>query len=243
MGWNNQAVTLIVLTEEISGYSGIFGYSPAPAVGNLIFSVAAAAGTDPYGNAYLAGITSYNDLGGLAQQVVNLLDGAVGLNVRDSGGAWHFDSVYSDPVTFDLILNSSTNVIRPPAGQRLEATNPIATGSAESFHALTGLIAGWSVGTAQYKLLADSQLVLLQIIDLVPPASPPSDGTAIWPAGSLPVEYQPVNFQPIEVCYHSGTAGTETPALQVRPNGSIEVYGVGSTSVTRMDRTILYSLV
>lgn len=54
--WSNQAVSLIVLDEATSGYSGIFGYSPAPGPGNLIFSVAAKAGTDPYGNAYPQGL-------------------------------------------------------------------------------------------------------------------------------------------------------------------------------------------
>jgi hypothetical protein len=58
MPWSNQAVSLIVLTEQATGYSGIFGYSPSPGPGNLIFSVAARAGTDPYGNSYPAGVSS-----------------------------------------------------------------------------------------------------------------------------------------------------------------------------------------
>jgi len=41
------------------GYSGVFVYSPTPGTGNLIASVAAAAGTDPYGNVYQAGVFSY----------------------------------------------------------------------------------------------------------------------------------------------------------------------------------------
>jgi len=54
--WTNQAVSLIVLTEQTTGFSGIFGYSPTVAHGNLIFSLSAAAGTDPYGNAYPQGL-------------------------------------------------------------------------------------------------------------------------------------------------------------------------------------------
>ncbi len=38
------------------GYSGVFVYSPSPAEGNLIVSIAAKAGTDPYGNAYPQGL-------------------------------------------------------------------------------------------------------------------------------------------------------------------------------------------
>ncbi len=56
--WSNQAVTLIILTEQTTGFSGVFGYSPAVGTGNLIFSLAAAAGVDPYGNPYPQGLTS-----------------------------------------------------------------------------------------------------------------------------------------------------------------------------------------
>lgn len=57
--WSNVSADLIVLQEDQSGYSGLFGYSPSPAAGSLVFSVAAVAGTDPYGNPYLAGSCSY----------------------------------------------------------------------------------------------------------------------------------------------------------------------------------------
>lgn len=56
-GWSNQRVDLIILQESVSGFSGLFGYSPNIGPGNLIFSIAAAAGTDPYGNSYPAGLS------------------------------------------------------------------------------------------------------------------------------------------------------------------------------------------
>lgn len=43
-----------------TGGSGVFVYSPTPAAGNLIASIASSAGTDPYGNAYVKGIASYS---------------------------------------------------------------------------------------------------------------------------------------------------------------------------------------
>jgi hypothetical protein len=67
--WSNTATNLIILIEQISGYSGIFGYSPAPGPGDLVLSVTAAAGTDPYGNAYEAGVTLYS-----ADGTINLFD-------------------------------------------------------------------------------------------------------------------------------------------------------------------------
>jgi hypothetical protein len=58
--WSNNTSSLIVLIEEVSGFSGIFGYSPAPGAGSLVFSLSAAAGTDPYGNKYPVGLTVYD---------------------------------------------------------------------------------------------------------------------------------------------------------------------------------------
>lgn len=55
--WSNQLVDLIVLAAQQAGFSGFFVYSPVPGAGNLILSIAAVAGTDPYGNTYPAGVT------------------------------------------------------------------------------------------------------------------------------------------------------------------------------------------
>lgn len=49
---------------------GLFVYSGAPAAGNLIASIAAAAGTDPYGNTFEGGITDYSP-GSVFTQLVN----------------------------------------------------------------------------------------------------------------------------------------------------------------------------
>ena len=55
--WTNQLLNLILLSAAQKGFSGFFVYSPAPGPGNLIGSWAAAAGVDPYGNAYPAGLS------------------------------------------------------------------------------------------------------------------------------------------------------------------------------------------
>lgn len=78
--WSNSATNLIVLVEQASGFSGVFGYSPAPGAGNLVFSLTAAAGTDPYGNAYAAGLTMYS-----ADGTINLWDTAATWNAIPSG--------------------------------------------------------------------------------------------------------------------------------------------------------------
>ena len=70
--WTNQVTSLIILTEQTTGFSGLFGYSPSAGAGNLVLSIAAVNGTDPYGNAYSAGVTSYN--GGMS---ANLTSGGI----------------------------------------------------------------------------------------------------------------------------------------------------------------------
>lgn len=58
MGWRQVEFPLLVLTPS-GGFTGLFVYSGAPAAGNLILSIAAAAGTDPFGNPFPGNLTSY----------------------------------------------------------------------------------------------------------------------------------------------------------------------------------------
>jgi hypothetical protein len=64
--WTNQIVALIVVSAAQEGFAGVFEYSPDVAAGNLILSMAPAAGTDPEGDAYEPGFVSYSG-GGYAQ--------------------------------------------------------------------------------------------------------------------------------------------------------------------------------
>jgi hypothetical protein len=73
---------------------GIFVYSPTPAAGNLVASITAAAGTDPYGNAYKAGITSYdNTFGGITELNGALFSLFSGVNLKivlNAAGAFFY---------------------------------------------------------------------------------------------------------------------------------------------------------
>lgn len=111
--WSNQAVSLIVLIEEVSGFSGLFGYSPAPGPGNLIFSITANAGTDPYGNSYQQGVNTYPTLTGtpFAGQVM-----AVGLNQLGTGST-----------VPGLSVSNLTNPVYAPPGVFAGASDAVAT--------------------------------------------------------------------------------------------------------------------
>ena len=68
----NVTATQFLGTDFVINTSGAFFYSGTPANGNLIASIATASGTDSFGNAYSAGVASYN--GGIT---VNLTNGTV----------------------------------------------------------------------------------------------------------------------------------------------------------------------
>lgn len=59
--------TTISGTDYVINSTGAFFYSSAPALGNLIGSIANTAGTDSYGNAYLAGMATYDGTGRTTQ--------------------------------------------------------------------------------------------------------------------------------------------------------------------------------
>jgi len=63
MGWENENVFPLLIITAGGGFTGLFVYSPGPGTGNLIASIAAQAGTDPYGNSFAAGETTYSNVG------------------------------------------------------------------------------------------------------------------------------------------------------------------------------------
>ena len=82
--WSNAGQSLIILTESATGFSGMFGYSPTVGAGNLVFSLTAAPGTDPYGNAYQSGLTIYaggqvlDSVGNANGDIISYVPGALG---------------------------------------------------------------------------------------------------------------------------------------------------------------------
>jgi hypothetical protein len=77
MVWTQSSFPLLIVTSG-SGFTGLFVYSPIPGTGNLLASVTAQAGTDPYGNPYQASITAYQL--GLPRVNTRLSAGAVIFN-------------------------------------------------------------------------------------------------------------------------------------------------------------------
>ena len=74
-------------TNYVINASGAFFYSAAPAAGNLVESVTSAAGTDAFGNVYLAGYTVYSNSGGVPLSAMNTVASALRFYTW-SGSAW-----------------------------------------------------------------------------------------------------------------------------------------------------------
>src|SRR5215472_12880307 len=88
MGWENENVFPLVIITAGGGFTGLFVYSPGPGLGNLIASIAAQNGTDPFGNAFLAGVVSYTTFGG-TNFAASLSNGAVQFwSAPGPGGPW-----------------------------------------------------------------------------------------------------------------------------------------------------------
>jgi hypothetical protein len=78
---------VFVGSDYLSNQQGSFYYSGPPALGNLISSVAPAAGTDAQGNAYLTGTASY--LPGSTYSAVAITGGAVAwFTAPGAAGPW-----------------------------------------------------------------------------------------------------------------------------------------------------------
>jgi hypothetical protein len=273
-GWNNQLLTLIVLVEG-AGFSGMFGYSPAPGAGNLELSISAQAGTDPYGNAYPAGVTVGNSTAPSTQ--INLAGGnpaAIDFIINDLLNRFVSASIYSSvtslgghdfatlniqgpaitghPANDDFMLmglnspnadgSSSANlgisyidanlaqnfyVIIDQTGSNIlacknlraylpgtgtSATNPA---QSETWHTASNP-SGWS-GTARYKLLAETNLVL---IDFQLTHAGASGNVSVL---TLPVAYRPAfnHAEPFIMTTTAGTAWPVTMRVTVQTDGQV----------------------
>lgn len=97
---------LVIRNGQIVSGTALF-YSGAAAAGNLVASIAAAAGTDSKGNAYLAGVTSYDTV---LIQAANLANGAASFYAAGTeAGPWSLlgqlsDGLWAEPSASGLNL-------------------------------------------------------------------------------------------------------------------------------------------
>jgi hypothetical protein len=97
--WTNQIVSNVTI---IGSGGELFVYSPTAAAGNLIASIAAAAGTDQFGNNFLAGVASY-----ASAFAGTLQSGSVQFYTGSLAGGWVIGPVVQTDSGGDMILSTS----------------------------------------------------------------------------------------------------------------------------------------
>lgn len=115
MTWGSNVFPLLIVTSG-GGFTGLFVYSPAPGPGNLIASIAAQAGTDPFGNAYRAGITSYDP----SIDFVQMLNGAIAAGTLSASSlVTNPGGIAFGPDAFTTSSQPGLQVTSPEAGAGL----------------------------------------------------------------------------------------------------------------------------
>lgn len=214
MGWNQALFPLLIITET-GGFTGEFIYAPAPGAGNLVFSNTAQGGTDPYGNAYLAGSAWYGPSG-----VINIPpDTSALLAYTPKAGAGNLTISLAAVAGTDSFGNAY------PAGLRWATT----------IQQMPNMTSGWNTGGhASYAFDPIGNLVV-SFKDLQPGAV--ADGTVIWNPGAILPAYRPANNRRV-VAYcdqiKATGGGFEACALEFQTDGSVQIFGVAA-SATRVD--------
>ncbi len=253
---------LVVISGTSSnGSVGLFMYSGTPAAGNLIASIASTAGTDSFGNAYLAGITSYDPA--VSGNIVNLFAGVITL--ENSGFASQVGATISFASASMSIIGARNSIafaneillaggasggtvtrIQGSDGSPafLKTCEPNNFGASTAWHSLSGFNTGWSVGQEiRYRLTVDN-MVEIHFIDLVHDGiTADPDGTQILSsANGLPAGFRPASF-PMRIpvyCNQIRVIATGPPttsssaALEIQTNGAINCFGIAQAA-TRVD--------
>jgi len=198
----------------IAGPNGqLLVYNGTPANGNLIASIAGAAGTDQFGNAYKAGITEY----GAASSFVQLVNGALVLS--DVGGqTWLINSSQSGLPRIEL--DSDQSVFVNSSGFVVAAA-PGTPSTPEIWHTMSGFSNSWAASgnTPRYRLLPDGNVQLDGAMDAtsataaafftMPAGYAPASPTKLWAGGA-----------------NGGVIAGQAPFIQAASTGVLSIGGV-----------------
>jgi hypothetical protein len=226
------ATTILGATIIADGSSGeILAYSGTPALGNLVFSISPAAGTDGPGNAYLEGAVSY-DSPGSGQWIAASMDGGTAnvYTATSSAGPWtqigstgslandgniHFAAHGGAYLVADTILYK-----QDPSGSGREAWHDMRPLS----NSFVGTVSGEY--PPQYKLSADGCVELFGSLKTPPSGSYNGITFFTFPTGYRPVSHA-VSFP---VAQTAGTMSGDTnagiPRLFIDTNGTCQFQGI-----------------
>lgn len=256
--WTNQVQNQVIVSGTAN--SGIFAYSPSPALNQLVFSEAAVSGTDPYGNAYLAGLTNYQLQAG-TWNAVNVYNSqinwytatseagpwTIGSGIDGRGGDIIIDNgsstVNIQTVSGTILLNfpnvvsgiSGVRISPPGVGGTTPGVNALIGGIDETWHAIT-LDAGWSASTQapQYRMLPDGNV---QVRGVCTHTSVTAN-TNINSGNPIGSDYRPAQIRFYRAADPSDTAGL----VQINTAGVFQVHANASFPATQAVMDGVYSL-
>ena len=209
-------------TVVIAGAGGaLFVYSGPPALGNLIASITGVAGTDSFGNVYLAGVSSYAHIGATPSTAIRFAGGSINY-FNWTGSSWGSPiATISTGGTTVLSLSGATGVSVPlvpftaTAGTLANPTNVLS----DTWHQLAGgsLINGWALnGNVDYTYNADDTFSINGRIT-----------NAAGTAGNSQVTTMPAGYAPLnrtEFMPASDSNGT-AHSIQLDTSGHLQVNG------------------
>jgi hypothetical protein len=211
---------VVVFGTSSNGSTGVFVYSDAPANGNLIASIASAPGTDPYGNVYLQGQTSYDQ----ANIVRTQLSGD-GLLVQ-SFTPHNLGSLQYVPASAAFYLHAfggfATLVADP-----ISAVHPGSSSTPETWQAMSPLAAGFAAGgvAPAYRFEPVGSAGVVRFRGVVNLTANQVAGSAFF---TLPASYRPVNAQFFLTPGTLAGATIGTGTIAVSASGPVEINPAGN---------------
>jgi hypothetical protein len=225
-------------TDFIINSAGAFFYNGAPALGNMIASIASAAGADSFGNAFGDGFTSYLAPAAFIKMVdggvsyhQSGFDAGIGSNSLNSGamtfGMFATDGVNTHISGFDLAPQASPQMVMR-LGNIIVACDPAtavgATSIPETWHDLRPLQNSFTVPTGDYapqcRLGADGYVEIWGTVTL------PATTYAAITFATLPAGYRPLHTtQRYPIAFQAG--GTPGSArVQIGTTGNMSLQGL-----------------
>ena len=224
--WSNQVQNQVIVA---GANAGIFVYSGAPAFGNLIYSVAAAAGTDGFGNAYLGGSVTYSG-GVLAVAVTGTAIQT--FSAPGPGGPWSTTggtlTIFS--TSFAVFASAGISLDGGPVSATAGTASAPSLITTDTWHTMT-LLNSWTLPNgnyyARYQLMPDGSVWIQGRIS----GGTATGGTSIWtpPAGYAPT-ITPNQAVGVTVENTTGAATADSPRLDVSSTGAV-LQNVASSTV------------
>lgn len=218
-------------TDFVINANGAFFYSATPAFGNLVISLAIAAGTDAQGNNYLSGVTVYTTTGSLVTAT------QISAGQLSNYYAVTFSSAYNQVTNIQVNPNQLDSVFTAiggsflVAGTRWYAQDPtLGAGNAESWHDLRPLSNSF-VGTITSRYPPQIRLSPDGFVDVVgfvqfPGVGGPNFNSVTF--ATVPTQFRPANNTGHKwaIILETNITPVGTPCVQIDTSGNLQFHNL-----------------